>query len=248
MYRSQTFFGKFQAYLRHVYSSQMAKLGWDESPNESPRTGTLRGSIINMMIAAGDTSVCQEGFSRFSQLDTTEVTGDLRSCMFRAALRHDEATVFAALQQMYEKSSFPEEQRTCLSVMGSVRDPVRHTEMLDYVLFSGKVLPQDIVFPLSSLCGTTDEGGQACWNYLVANYDKLQDRFMTGPMWAPVVGLCCRGLRNLQDAKVAEQFFNHRSPGSAKRILSQALEAVQLCVTRLERDRDTVQAFLDETY
>ena len=242
LYRSETFFGKFQEYLRNIFSSQYERLGWDVKKGDDARTGTLRGTIISMMSAAGDDDVRHEGFRRFCAYEQhgVEIPGDLQLVIFKLALRHDEAHTFAALKSIYEKNTFPEEERNCLDVLGSVRDLSRHADMLNYVLFSGKVRLQDIAFPLNSLSSATNEGGKACWTFFQAHYAEIKSKFASGPMWGPIVGLTCRGLKSLEGANEVECFFLENPPESATRRLSQAIEAVRTRAARLERDREAV--------
>ena len=251
LYRSEPFFGKYQSFLRKLYSKHMARLGWDAAPGESQRMGTLRGTVIDMLGMAGDTSVCEEAYRRFCEFESNpesaNIPGDLQPIMFRNALRRDEEQVYPMLKRIFEKSSFPEEQKNCLSVMGCVKDPKRHREMLEYTLFSGRVRLQDVAFPLNSLSSTTDEGGRACWDFFKAEIDNIYSKFEAGPMWGAIVGLTCRGLNTLEEAEAIENFFTNPAypPGSAKRRLTQALEAVRTRATRLERDRTAVSEFLN---
>lgn len=229
----------------------MERLGWDGVPGESQRVGTLRGTIIDMLGMAGDMSVCKEAYRRFCEFESSpesaNIPGDLQPIIFRNALRLNEEEVYPMLKRIFEKSSFPEEQKNCLSVMGCVKDPKRHLEMLEYTLFSGRVRLQDVAFPLNSLSSTTDEGGRACWDFFRTEIVNIYSKFEAGPMWGAIVGLACRGLKTLEEAEAIENFFTNPaySPGSAKRRLTQALEAVRTRATRLERDRNAVSEFLD---
>jgi len=134
--------------LEQLFSKQLKVVGWDALPEESQRTGTLRGTIINILRIAGDEYVMDEAFSRFQRFienpEIDSIPGDLKSIIFKTALRKDEEFVYRKVQELYEKSTFPEEQRNCLSVMGSVLDMDRHKETIDYVLFSGKVCVFDL--------------------------------------------------------------------------------------------------------
>lgn len=246
VYRSEPFFPKFQAYLLKIYSKQMQILGWDSKEGESQRTGTLRAAVISMVGRAGDNAVREEAYRRFCAFDQdgVNIPGDLQRNVFRLALQHDEEHAIVALTRIYEKSTFPEEQRNCLSVMGSVKDMKRHADIMEYALFSGKVRLQDSVFTLNTLSSSTDEGGRACWKAFQTQYDRFHAKFFGGPMWGACVGLSCRGLRTLAEADEVESFFQAKPPGSAKRRLIQGLEAVRTRATRLERDRELVAAFL----
>lgn len=143
LYRSEPFYGKFKQFIRGLYSRRVKKLGWEARPNESARTGTMRGTAISMMAISGDEEVTKEAYDRFmkykEQPEANPLGGDLRPVIFKLALRFDEAAVLLALKEIYERSTFPEEQRDCLGVMGNVEDPLCHFEVFKYTLFSGKV-------------------------------------------------------------------------------------------------------------
>jgi aminopeptidase N len=209
--RSESFFDKFKVYLKQLYKSHMEHLGWESSPNESSRTGTLRATIIGILGIAGDEDVLKGAYDRFVAFKEdpsgSAVNGDLQPVIFKCALRYNEKAVFAGLMEIYEQSTFPEEQRNCLAVMGRVKDSQLHASFWDYVLFSGRVRLQDIAFPLNALSGGSDEGGRASWRYFTKNHDTLHARLSAGPVWATCVGLSCRGLTSLNEANEVEQFF-----------------------------------------
>jgi hypothetical protein len=143
LYRSEPFFRQYQNFISATYTRQMEKLGWDAVPKESSRAGTLRAKILAMMGVSHDESVLNEAYKRFMlyKEDPTRspISGDLRIVVFSLALRHDEATVLQALKEIYEQSTFPEELRDALGVMGRVKDPSRISEVFEYSLYSGKV-------------------------------------------------------------------------------------------------------------
>jgi hypothetical protein len=173
--------------LKQLYSSHMDRLGWDATPSESPRTGSLRATIISILGTAGDKDILKEAYERFMAFkadpEGAAIPGDLQHVVFRCALRYDEDAVFEVLQIIYEKQgTFPEEHRNCLNIMGCVKNTKRHTSMLDYIFFSGKVRLQDISFPLNSLSGTSDAGGRATWEYLKTNHLQLHGKLGSGPM------------------------------------------------------------------
>jgi hypothetical protein len=250
VFRSESFFGKFQGFLKQLYSSHMDRLGWDATLSESSRTGSLRATIISILGTAGDDDILKEAYERFMAFkadpEGAAIPGDLQHVVFRCALRYDEDAVFETLKIMYEKQGvFPEEQRNCLDVMGRVNNPKRHASMLDYIFFSGKVRLQDISFPLNSLSGTSDAGGRATWQYLKTNHLQLHGKLGSGPMWGPCVGLACRGMTTLEEADEVERYFDGTGTiGSAKRRLTQALEVVRTRAQRRDRDRGDIERYL----
>jgi ERAP1-like C-terminal domain len=174
------------------------------------------------------------------------ISGDLRATIYRCALRHDEFSVYQSLKSMYESTSFPEEQRDCLDVMGCVQDPKLHQDMLDYVFHSGHVRSQDIATPLSSLALASVYGGRATWEYFQHHYEMLRQRYINGPIWSVCVGLCSAGMSGtFAEAQEVEQYFQipGREPGPATKRLYQTLEVLKTKVLRRERDRTIVTAY-----
>lgn len=235
--------------MKQLYSPHMTRLGWDASPSESPRTGSLRATIISILGTCGDEDILREAYERFMAFkadpEGAAIPGDLQKVVFRCALRYDEDAVFAALKMIYEEqSTFPEEQRNCLAVMGCVKNPQRHASMLEYIFFSGKVRLQDFSFPLNSLSGTSDGGGRATWQYLQTNHFQLHAKLGVG-LWGACVGLSCRGLTKLEEADEVERYFGSNGTiGSAKRRLTQALEVVRTQAKRRDRDRGDIERYL----
>ena len=125
-------------------------IGWDPKEGEVQRTGTLRGTIIHMLTIAGKKEVTREALRRFNLYLEDRVNhaipGDLQRIIFKAALKEDESFVFEQLKIIYKNSTFPEEQRNCLIVMGNVTNSELHTQMLEFVLFSGEVCTATVSF------------------------------------------------------------------------------------------------------
>ena len=252
LYRSETFFPKLQQFLHRIYSKQMRAIGWDERPGDDQLTGTLRSTIIGMMGVAGDEKVCSEALTRFKAYvenpEANAIPGDLRTAIFRTALRADEEYVFTKLRQIYEENSDPGVQRSSLMVMGRVKDADRHADMLDYTLYSGNVRFQDIAFALHGLTTTTDEGGRKCWQNFKDDFDNLAARFRAGHvLWGSIIGLTSRGLKTLEEADEVEEFFADPAhpAGAGQRRLEQGLEGLRTNAARLARDRDAVFTFLE---
>jgi ERAP1-like C-terminal domain len=153
------------------------------------------------------------------------------------------------LKEIYESTSFPEEQRDCLSILGCVQEPKLHREMLDYIFFSGKVRSQDLATPLSSLATASIGGGRATWEYFQQHYDTIRTRYINGPIWSICVGLCCAGMsQTFSEADEVELYFQSpgHEPGPAEKRLSQTLEVLRTKVSRRERDREIVSAYFHD--
>lgn len=251
LYRSEPYFDKFQDLLITIFIKQHQKLGWDSTSGESNRMGTLRGTIVRVLGVAGHQGVVSEALGRFrlyvEDCKAHSISGDMRSIIFSIAMKESEDEVFGALQHIFETTTFPEEQRNCLSAMGKCQSMDRHSELISYVLYSGKVRLQDMAFPFVSLALISNEGGKACWRFFSQNYEKLSNLFKASPLWSSLVASSCRGLRTIEDIDAVESFWadSAHEAGSGQRRLTQALEAVKTNAIRLQRDREAVYTYLN---
>jgi len=258
LYRSEPFYPKLQSFLRHVYAKQMARLGWgDEEDRKGEKTdireGSFRATVIGVLgIRANDVTVKKEALRRFKAYvddpESNPLNGDMRDTIFKIAIRENEKEVYSSLKSMHDKINYPEERRNCLTTMASVSDMGLHAEMIGFVLFSGKVRIQDIVFPLVHLSTTRDDGGRACWEYMKNNFERIHWKYGAGKMWPAIVAYCVRGLRATEEADEVDNFFSGSSHpvGSGGARLRQALEVVRTKAKRISRDRDVVAEFLEE--
>ena len=214
--------------------------------------GSLRATIIRVLGIAGSKLVQEESSRRFELFvqDKATISGDLRGVIFKIAMDVSEKETFAILQSIFEQSNFPEVQRDCLIAMGRCKNMRRHSEMIEYVLYSGKVRLQDAAFPFVSLSTASNEGGRACWYYVKENYEKLADRFKNSPFWGSLVAFSCRGLKTMNEIEEVLSFWSEEchDAGSGKRRLKQALEAVQTNAQRLKRDSAAVSHYLDQHF
>ena len=252
LWKNEKYFPKFQVFLKNIFSKQMTIIGWETLPTDDKRTGSLRSTVISMLGLAADDDVCAESLRLFKSYVTDPVgkalDGDLRTAIFRNALRADEEYTFTELKRIYEGNSSPDIQRSALLTLGRVKDEKRHREMLEYTLYSGKVRFQDISWVLSGLSSTTNEGGRALWQNFVDDFDNLASTFRSGHVvWGGIVGITARGLKTIEEAKEVEAFFADPAhpAGAGQRRLNQALEGLRTNAGRLERDRKAVQEYFD---
>jgi ERAP1-like C-terminal domain len=262
LYRSELFFPKFQLFLLKLYTKQYNTLGWEPTCNESGRTGTLRATIISMMSKAGDNTVNKKAFDIFqesinnpetvlSSSTASLINGDLRSTIYRCAIRYNEQYVYNELKVLYEHSTFPEEQRDCLLIMGCVKNEQLQDEMIEYIFNSGMVRSQDFATPLSSLVLTTDNGSYRVWEYFQTNYSILRSKYESGPIWAVLVSIWCSGLsQSISNINNVEEYFNSpKTPAnSGSKRLQQVLESLRTKVIRRERDRLVVTTYLQNRF
>lgn len=248
LFRSESFLPALQSYVKRIFDPRMQELGWTVNNGEDPRVGSLRAAVISILGAVRDEPVLKKSFDLLVAFmedhDTNSLDGDMLGAIFKNAMRYDEERVYTLLRELVNDHRVsPEETREALQALGSVKDLRRHMDMLEYALFSGSVRLQDVSFILSSLAMSSDEGGFRTWKFFTDNYDRIHQAVGDGPLWSAVSGLCCRGLRTLDQAQEVQDFWQVHDPKSAKRRVAQSLELVRTNATRRNRDRVALAAF-----
>jgi len=89
----------FKAFCRRLFNGIMKRLGWDGEPSESHVWKMLRSVVISRLVWCGDEEVLKEARRRFTlhTSNTQQISPDLRTSVYRAALLSGDAHNFETL-------------------------------------------------------------------------------------------------------------------------------------------------------
>ena len=244
LYKEEDFFPKFQELVNRLFTKQWSLLGWEEKDGESESAGSMRAAVLAAMATSGDKGIGSHALKLFNDYyddRSKTISADLRKIVYKLAIKEDERNVAKKMIELYGETAFPEEQRNLMMTVGCVKEPAMHSEVLDWVLYSGAVRLQDIPFPLMNLGSSNEAGANACFARLKKEFSQFKARFK-GPVWTNSVALMCRGVR---DAEEVEAFMKEHDCdlGNAKRKLQQAIEGIRLKSDRLKRDKESLKSF-----
>ena len=216
------------AWIRRTYAPEYIKLG-SPSPSDTANTRELRSQLFSVLGFSGkDPEVLAEAAQIAEKYiaEPTSVDPTLGQTALAIAARNGDASLFDKLQKVYETSNDPEFQDGALRLLAVFENPELVKRSLDYTL-SGKVRNQDVAIQLS-IGLQIDATRDLTWNYIKANWDKVQPQLTTemgGILVSSTAGFC--SVESLEDVR---DFFLTHKVAATDRALKHALEQIDSCI------------------
>jgi aminopeptidase N len=162
----------FQAWIVQLLGPQLTRLGWEAAPGESPLDGTLRGSLVRLLGAAGDRAVIAECSRRFEAYlkDPKSLSGNLRSPVLNVVGRYATRETYDRLHALAKAALTTEEKSRTYSAMQAARDPALARETLALSL-SGEMSTSESTRNVSAVAA--NEHPVLAWDYAQANIEAL---------------------------------------------------------------------------
>ena len=228
-----------RAFVRELASPVWRKLGWDPSPDETPRTATARSRVLAALGLTGeDPTVVSEASARFEQhlQGGGGLAPDVVSTALRIVVAAGGAHAWDAVLERYRNVDVPQEKLRYLYALSEARDPSLIAQTLDLAL-SSEVRLQDAPFLIAAVLGRSDSGAQA-WAWVLEHWDVLVVRFPNSLLLR-----LFEALSGQTDAGVAasvHEFVAGRELAIAGPRLDQILERMDINVKLAERLRGTL--------
>jgi puromycin-sensitive aminopeptidase len=235
------------AYTRALLAAPFAALGWQPSPTEDDRTGTLRAQLLGLLGTVGDDeAVRAECVTRqaAAQAGGPALDPDLASTIVAVAATAGGALEYETFLEHFRHPATPQEETRYLYSLVAFRDADLAARTFD--LARTEVRTQNAPFVVQQLLAHRDHG-PATWGRVRDNWDDLMIRFPTNtaPRMVDGVRLLCRD-HALAD-EVRGFFATHPVPGG-QRTVDQTIERLgvnEAFVARTGEMAATLQAALD---
>jgi aminopeptidase N len=123
--RDQPGHDQLQEYARTMLRPSLEDIGWEPQPNESPRTGTLRASLVSALAAFNDPDViagCNERFARYLE-DRRSLSPDLVVPVLHVIARFADEKTWNKLHELALNTTSIEEKQNFSDALTSVADP-----------------------------------------------------------------------------------------------------------------------------
>ncbi|RHY28098.1 hypothetical protein DYB32_006265 [Aphanomyces invadans] len=242
LFKHETWFPAFQAYIQRLYSNVMAQLTWNALPTDNDLTTNFRRDVIAMLAAAKDPAVAAEASTRFhaSLASPSSLSADLRSIVYSIHVRTapDSDAAFSHLQHVYETSNFIEEKLDVLGALGRFSSHALKSRALEWAV--ANVRSQDIQYVFGSVSA---DGSTVAWEYVQAQWDALSAKYSQ-----VVVGrILCASIASFQtesDASAVEAFLVGRPQGAFARPLATVLENIRTKAAMYARDVEPLAAWI----
>ncbi len=247
-----------RAYVRSVYAPRFTRLGWTARARDDGDTVLLRRDLASYLVrVVRDPAVRTRaaalgraylGFGGDGQIHPRAVEPTLVSTALIAAVNepvHDapNAAFFDALLEHLVGTSDAMLRTNILVAIGSVEDPGLAARALS-LGGDSRLRVNEVTIPLQ-VQADSPEGRLRAWAWAGSSFDSVFARVATTRGgYAPLIfaGFC-----DAEHRSELEEFFTPRLatlPG-APRNLRSALEAISLCIARVDGQRASAVSFLD---
>jgi aminopeptidase 2 len=215
------------------------RLGWTAVAGEAEMDTLLRTVALGLLAATQHQPTVAEALRQFEQ---GSYASDLRSMVLNLVVRTGGRPQWEAVRALYLSSTHPEEKRDALSAMACSTDKAIQLETFEFAL-SPAVRGQDI----NAVLRATPASATAAWEFFTDRISDLKAAFGEGQSFilsAMVKGVCA-GFKTAEEAEMVLTFFaTHASSlPSAKRAISQAVEAIEMKATFYADNRADVAGF-----
>jgi aminopeptidase N/puromycin-sensitive aminopeptidase len=215
-------------WIHNTFAPEFAKLGPPQAA-DSPNTRQLRAQLFSILgYYTKDPAVLAMARQITDKYlaDRTSFDPTLGQTALYIAACNGDAALFDKLQNVYETSTDPEVQVGALRLLARFQDPALVTRALDYAV-SGKVRNQDAALQLSAeLLG--DSTRDQAWEYIKANWDKVQAQFTTtmGAYMVNSTGSFCTA----ESRDDVTAFFSTHKVAASGNSLKHAVDRIDGCI------------------
>jgi len=241
----ETLEDKVKSFARKLAATQVARLGWEEHPNEPAADTKLRALVLGLSTYAEDPATVAKATELFTAYkDTsTPLPAELRALVFIVPIKNGDREAFDFLLKLHDTTQNSDLQSDACSALTATRDPERAKELLARLKDPKLVKPQDVDHWLVYLLRSRYTRATA-WDWMVANWSWLEETFQNdkGFDYLPRYAASCVNTREYQQ-KFHDLFEDKQDQLLLKRNIQLGFEEIETRVNWLERDLSSVQQF-----
>jgi aminopeptidase N len=247
-----------QKLILEMIDKALKNLGWDAKAGEDFNTGLLRKRLLVTAIANGHQETIDAGFSRWTAFradpEKNSFPADLRSPVYRAAIRTDPAATVQALKHEWFTTPAIDGKEICLQVLSHVTDANIIKDVLLPFNFSisppaaaSDAVPAGDMHYLAGGLSGNRVGRPLLWQYLRDNWDHVNAKLGGNPIILDrLVGLSLGRFSDYETLAEIEKFFAGVSTKGFDRTLGAALDKIRARAAYKTRDAGGLKAWLVE--
>ncbi len=232
----------FQAWVVQVLGPQLARLGWEAKPGESPLDGTLRGTLIRVLGAAGDPAViaeCAKRFDAFLQ-DPKSLPGNLRASVLTVVGRYATQETYDKLHALAKAALTTEDKRRAYAAMQAARDPALARETLALGL-SGEMSTTEAASNVRNVAA--NEHAALAWDFAREHLDALlqQTTFFGRNAYVPGI---MRAFTDAPRADELEAYVKAHLPPDAMAEATKTADRIRFLSAVKQRELPAIDAWV----
>lgn len=237
---------EFQAFIRRLLKPISKKLGWDPIPGESGLQGMCRATVLRTLGTNNDLETIQEAKKRFNaHLNGTLIPADLRSAVYASVLVDTDLATVSKFIELHDSCDLQEEKMRLAAALGSVTKEELIQKVLEFSI-SPSVRLQDCVSVICAVSGNTTSklGSDLTWQFVKKNWSTIYGRYSSGFLITKLCKSVTEVFATPEDLADVQQFFKANPVPAAQRSIQQAVESIQVNISWLGRNQDTLKSFL----
>ncbi|XP_061395551.1 puromycin-sensitive aminopeptidase isoform X1 [Musca vetustissima] len=234
----------FNKYGEKLYRPVAERLGWEVRDGENHLDTLLRSLVLSRLVSFRCKDIIDEAKKRFRDHanNVCPVPADLRSTCYKAVLQDGDECIFNEMLALYRATDLHEEQDRISRALGCIGNVDLLRKVIDFAM-SGEVRAQDSVFVIVAVA-VNPKGRDMAWQFFKDNHQKLLEQYQGGFLLARLIKYLIENFASEQRALEVEEFFKTKQFPGTERTVSQAVETIRLNAAWLERDRDSLTAYL----
>jgi puromycin-sensitive aminopeptidase len=220
---------RLQARVRVLVSPALARLGWEERPDDTDRDRELRGALIGALANLGADPEARarvaDLFARYCA-DSTSVEANVAAAVVRATAATAGPAELDTIIAKFQDGDTPQEELRFLYALAEVRDPGQMERVLELAM-TPAVRTQNAPFLIGSCIANRDNGPLA-WKLVHDRWDEMNERFPSNSIVRMLSGI--RAVTDPALAADIEAFTAEHPVPQAKQTLQQHLERMRVSV------------------
>ena len=229
-------------YLKKLAKIQLARLGWEEQPNETHFDRLLRPTILSISASGDEPSVIKEIHKRFNNMTRPEdVPPDLRSVIYGTIARLGNTKEFEKLLKMHNETSSSEEKVTLASALTSFKQPELIKRALGLIT-TDTVRLQDAAYWIAYSFASRHAKKQT-WTWMVDNWGWIDSNLGKDLSFYRMPNYAARAFCDVSFLPTYKKFFQSISSPALERPIKQGVETIEWQSAWKARDLKPIKTF-----
>ncbi|ODQ63581.1 aminopeptidase [Nadsonia fulvescens var. elongata DSM 6958] len=238
----------FKAFQRELVSEKVHSLGWKFTENDGFLTQQLKTNLFSIAARSEDPIVVKAAVDMFNAYiagDKSAINPNIRAIVFSTALKNGGEAEWNALLNIYKTTTAIDEKIVSLRSLGASSEPKLMEKTLA-LIFDGGVRSQDVYIPMQGL-RSHPAGIRALWKWTTENWDKIVVLLPPGlSMLGSVVTINTSGFTKQVDLDAVKAYFETKNTKGFNMSLLQSQDQIKSKINWLERDAESVKAWLEQ--
>ncbi|KAB5582275.1 peptidase family M1-domain-containing protein [Coniochaeta sp. 2T2.1] len=245
-----------QKFTLQLIESGLKQVEWEPTAGEDYNKTLLRKRLLQTAIVNGHEEVTAKAVSIFNAFKSSStdhpIHADLRSAVYRAAIRSDPADAVSFLKKEWYSTPAIDGKEICLTAIGQVPDASVATSVVLPFLFSqsppasaADSVPAGDMHYLASSLASNRETRSLQWQHMRDNWEDLEAKLGGNPILMDrMVMVALPKFSDFETLAEIEEFFGKRSTKGFDRTLETVKDKIRGRAAYRARDAGAVKEWL----